>query len=64
MKEVQWPRPMVWPPESATTSVAVKFLVAKDVRRAEVLLDGGGRLARVAAVVAKLRESRRPTGTS
>lgn len=64
MKEVQWPRPMVWPPERATTSVAVKFLVAKDVRRAEVLLDGGGRLARVAAVVAKSRESRRPTGTS
>lgn len=57
MKEVQWPIPIVWPPERATTSVAVKFL-------AVVLLDGGGRLAKVAFLVAKFRPSRLPNGIS
>lgn len=55
--------PMVWPPESATASVAVRFLVAREVRMALVLAVGGGRLASVAFLVAKLRLSRRPNGT-
>lgn len=62
MKEVQWLMPMVWPPDRATTSVAVKFFVARDVRMAEALLDGGGRLARVSLTVAKFRLSRLPKG--
>lgn len=64
MKDVQWPIPIVWPPESATTSVAVRPLGESEFNSTVVLLDGGGRLASTAAVVAKLRPSRLPKGTS
>lgn len=64
MKEVQWPIPMVWPPERATTSVASRFLVASLVRRTLVLLVGAGRLSNVVSLVAKFSPSRLPNGTS
>lgn len=64
MKEVQWLRPMVWPPERATRSVASRFLVAREVRRALVLNDDGGRLSSVAFLVAKFNPSLLPNGIS
>lgn len=64
VKEVQWPIPIVWPPDRATTSVASKFFVARDVRMVLALLVGAGRLARVVLRVAKFSPSRLPNGTS
>lgn len=43
VKEVQWPFPIVWPPERATTSVGVKDFVDKESRMTVALLDGAGR---------------------
>lgn len=54
--------PMVWPPERATTSVGLKFLVAREVSRVLVLANGGGRLANVAFLVAKPSPSFLPKG--
>lgn len=64
MKELQWPTPMVWPPERATRSVASRFLVARKVRRTLALEVGAGRLSIVAFLVAKVSPSRLPNGTS
>lgn len=55
---------MVWPPDKATTSVGVKFLVARELRIVVALLVGAGRLARVTFVVAKFRLSLLPRGIS
>lgn len=63
VNELQWLRPMVWAPESATVSVASKFFVARRRRTSVVLANGGGRLSSVACLVAKLRPSRLPSGT-
>lgn len=54
----------MWPPESATTSVASRFLVARAVRRESALLDGAGRFCSVANVVAKFSPSLLPNGTA
>lgn len=54
---------MVWPPDRATVSVGSRFLVAKEVSMVLALDVGAGRLANVAALVAKVRPSRRPSGT-
>lgn len=62
-KEPQWPRPMVWAPLRATTSVASNFLVAREVRRKLALEFGEGMLARTSACVAKVSLSLLPRGT-
>lgn len=64
MKELQWLMPMVWPPESATTSVGSRFLVARELRMVEALLEGGGRLSNVTCLVAKVSPSLLPKGIS
>lgn len=63
VNDVQWLMPMVWPPESATTSVGLNFLVASEERMILALLKGAGRLSSVVCLVAKLRPSRLPKGT-
>lgn len=55
---------MVWSPESATTSVGLRFLVARAERMVVALLVGAGRLARVAFCVANVSPSFLPNGTS
>jgi len=55
---------MVWPPDKATTSVRVNFLVARELRMVVVLLVGAGRLASVTSLVAKLTLSLLPRGMS
>lgn len=64
MKDEQWLIPMVWPPDRATTSVGVRFLVARAERMVVALLDGAGRLSRVAFCVANVSPSFLPNGTS
>lgn len=61
-KEVQWAIPMVWPPESATTSVGLNPFCAREFNMVVVLAKGGGRLASVTFIVAKLSPSRLPKG--
>ena len=63
-KELQWLMPMVWPPESATTSVGSRFFVASESRISPALLEGGGRFASVSFLVAKFSLSLLPNGTS
>lgn len=62
MKEVQWDIPMVWPPESATTSVGVNPFWPREFNKVVVFAEGGGRLASVAFLVAKVSPSRLPNG--
>lgn len=62
MNEVQWLIPIVWPPERATRSTTFKFLVAKELRSCVVLKKEGGKLARVAFLVAKFKPSLLPKG--
>jgi len=64
VKEPQWLIPMVWAPDSATTSVASNPLVARRVRRVVVLAVGATRLSMVAVSVAKLSPSLLPKGTT
>lgn len=56
--------PIVWPPERATTSVASRFLAARDLRIVSALFVEAGRLSRVTCVVAKVSPSFLPNGTS
>ena len=44
--------------------MASRFLVAREGRMGSALLDGAGRLAKVASVVAKFSPSLLPKGTS
>lgn len=53
----------MWPPESATASVASRFLAARRDRTVVVLANGGTRLFMVASLVAKLTPSLLPSGT-
>lgn len=46
----------MWPPERATTSVGLRFLVAREFRIV-VLLEGAGRFANVTFLVAKFNPS-------
>lgn len=62
VKEEQWAIPMVWPPDSATTSVGVNPFVEREVNSVVVLAVGGGRLASVAFLVANVVPSRLPKG--
>ena len=64
MNEGQCAIPMVWPPESATKSVMLRFLLAKSVMSWLALANGGGRLFNVVFWLANASESRRPSGTS
>lgn len=58
----QWARPNVCAPESATTSVALKFLAANVSRSLPVLDDGGGRF--LVPFMLKVRPSFLPNGTA
>ncbi|KAM0939940.1 hypothetical protein DsansV1_C19g0158691 [Dioscorea sansibarensis] len=55
--------PMVWPPERVTRSVVSRPRLLRVLMRKLTLEVGGGRLAFVTLAVAKVRPSRRPSGT-
>lgn len=61
-KDPQWALPKVCAPDSATTSVASKFLAAKVVRSSPVLKNGGGRF--LVPFMLKVTPSFLPSGTS
>lgn len=64
MKDGQCAIPMVCPPESATKSVMLRFLLAKSAMSWSALANGGGKLFNVVFWLANASESRRPSGTA
>uniref|UniRef100_A0A0A9F461 TIDP3705 n=1 Tax=Arundo donax TaxID=35708 RepID=A0A0A9F461_ARUDO len=62
-KDPQCAMPTVWPPESATRSVASRLILDSTARSWVTLEVGGGRPARTVCCDAGLRLSRLPRGT-